>query len=520
VSNLTAQRTTNRGLVVAGLIMAMSLAALDSTVIATAIPTIVGNLGGLDLFSWVFSVYLLTSTVTVPLFGKLADLYGRKPVLILGNVLFLIGSSLCGLSQSMEQLIFFRAIQGLGAGAVAPMVLTIIGDLFPIEERARIQGLTSSVWGIAGIAGPAVGALFADQIGWRWVFYVNIPFGLGAIAVTWWYFHENVQRREHTLDLMGAALLSGGVVCLLLALLQGVDRFGWLAPETLALVAIAAVLLGVFIWQEKRSPEPLISLALFKNRVVSIGCLAGFASGGLMFGISSYVPLFVQGVYGGSAIDAGMVLGPMSIGWVSASTLSGKLIPKIGYRPMAIAGGVGLVIGSSLLLLMDRESSIAIALVAVTAIGAGMGFSTSATIISVQNAVDWTQRGIATAMTQFVRTIGGSIMVAVMGAVLASQLSGRFASIEGVPPGSTADELLNEATREELPAAVLRQMQEALGSSLHDTYYLVVAVAVACLAIMFFFPRGRAQDLQASGARAEQAAMARRRDEASALPGE
>ena len=506
MSSVTAERASGRGFIVAGLLMSMSLAALDSTVIATAIPTIVGNLGGLELFSWVFSVYLLTSTVTVPLFGKLADLYGRKPVLIFGNVLFLVGSCLCGLAQSMEQLIFFRAIQGLGAGAVAPMVLTIIGDLFPIEQRARIQGLTSSVWGISGIAGPAVGALFTEQIGWRWVFLVNVPFGLAGIAMVAMFFRENIQRREHSLDLLGAALLSGGVVSLLLALLQGVDRFGWTAPETMFLFTIAATLIGVFIWQEKRSPEPLIPLTLFENRIVSIACLAGFASGGIMFGISSYVPLFVQGVYGGSAIDAGLALGPMSLGWVGASTISGKLIPKVGYRPMAILGAAWLVLGSVILLFMNRETSIVIAIVAVTGVGIGMGFSTSATIISVQNAVDWTQRGIATAMTQFVRTIGGSIMVAVMGAILASQLAGRFATIEGVPAGAEADDLLNQETRGGLPAEVLREMQEALSSSLHETYFLVVLASVVCLAVMFFFPRGRAQDLQATSARAEGAA--------------
>lgn len=475
----------------------MSLAALDSTVVATAIPTIVGNLGGLDLFSWVFSVYLLTSTVTVPLFGKLADLYGRKPVLIFGNALFLLGSCLCGLSQSMEQLIFFRAIQGIGAGAVLPMVLTIIGDLFPIEERAKIQGMTSSVWGVSGIAGPMVGAFFTDQVSWRWVFLINLPFGLAAIATVWWYFHEKVQRREHSIDLVGMALLSGGVVSLLLALLQGVDRFGWAGPETLALFATALVLLSVFVWQEKRSPEPLIPLDIFRIRLVAVGCLAGFAMGGISIGISSHVPLFVQGVYGGSAIDAGLLLGPMSVSWPLAAVLSGRMIPKMGYRPSALIGGAFLVGGTALLLLLSRETPQVVALVAVILVGAGMGFASSATIISVQNAVDWSQRGVATAMTQFVRTIGGSIMVAVMGAVLASQLAPRLDRIEGVPPGTEADDLLTDATRNGVPADVLRQMQDALASSLHDTYLLIVLAAVVTLAIFFLFPKGKVDDLKA-----------------------
>lgn len=498
------QQRDSRGLVVAGLLMSMSLAALDSTVVATAIPTIVGNLGGLDLFSWVFSIYLLTSTVTVPLYGKLADLYGRKPVLLLGCGLFLLGSGLCGLSQSMEQLIFFRAVQGLGAGAVQPMVLTIIGDLFPIEERARIQGFTGSVWGISGIAGPAVGALITEEVSWRWVFYVNLPIGLAAMAVVWLFFCESVQRRQHSLDLTGAALLSGSVVSLLLALLQGVDSYGWTGAETLLLFALSAVLLAAFLWQESRVSEPLIPLSLFKNRVVTIGCLAGFASGGLMFGISSYVPLYVQGVYGGSAIDAGLLLGPMSVGWPLGAVIAGRAIPKAGYRPMALLGGGCLTAGAAILLLMDRESSRLIPMAAVTIIGFGMGFSSSALIISIQNAVDWSQRGVATAMSQFVRTIGGSISVAVMGAVLASQLSGRFARIEGAPAGAEADDLLNEATRDGLAETVLQQMQEALAASLHETYYLVLLAGVVTLAIVFFFPRGRAQDLQAGGLPAKQ----------------
>jgi EmrB/QacA subfamily drug resistance transporter len=503
VSNQTPDAASGRGFIVAGLLMSMSLAALDSTVVATAIPTIVGNLGGLDLFSWVFSVYLLTSTVTVPLFGKLADLYGRKPILLFGNALFITASALCGLSQSMEQLILFRALQGVGAGAVLPIVLTIIGDLFPIEERAKIQGLTSTVWGVAGIAGPIVGAFFTDQVSWRWVFLINIPFGVAAIVMASWFFHENVKRREHSIDLAGMAWLSGGVVSLLLGLLQGVDNYGWTGPETLGLFAIAAVMLAIFIWQEKRSPEPLIPLDIFRIRLVAVGCLAGFAMGGISIGISSYVPLFVQGVYGGSAIDAGLLLGPMSVSWPIASVISGRMIPRTGYRPSALLGGSFLIAGSMILLTLNRETSQLVALVAVILVGAGMGFASTATIISVQNAVDWSQRGIATAMTQFVRTIGGSIMVAVMGAVLASQLSPRLGRVEGVPPGTEADDLLTDATRNSVPAEVLHQMQSALASSLHDTYILLAVAAVVTLGIFLLFPKGKAEDLRVDAGETE-----------------
>jgi EmrB/QacA subfamily drug resistance transporter len=477
--------------------MSISLAALDATVVATALPTIVGNLGGLNLFSWVFSIYLLTSTVGVPLCGKLADIYGRKPVLLAGCTVFLLGSFLCGLSQSMEQLIFFRAIQGLGAGAVMPVVMTVIGDLFPIEERARIQGLTSSVWGISGIAGPALGALLTESVGWRWVFYVNMPFGLAAILIFWYFFHEQVQKREHSLDFRGVALLSGAIVSLLLALLQSVDTYGWTGNETLILFGLALVLLSAFIWQERRAKEPLLPLQLFSNRIISIACLAGFTSGGLMFGISSYVPLFIQGVYGGSAIDAGLILGPVSVAWPVGSTIAGRLIPKVGYYPCAVLGAICLTIGPAILLLMDRDTTRLIPLTAVVFEGLGMGLSMSALIISVQNAVDWSQRGVATALTQFVRTIGGSIAVAIMGAMLTAQLSNRFERIEGVPAGTEANDLLNETTRSALPAEVLRAMQEALAASLHETYILVALCGALTLLIMLFFPKGRADELQA-----------------------
>jgi EmrB/QacA subfamily drug resistance transporter len=474
-----------------------------STIVATAIPTIVGNLGGLDLFSWIFSVYLLTSTVTVPLFGKLADLYGRKPVLLFGNTLFIAASVLCGLSQSMEQLILFRALQGIGAGAVLPIVLTIIGDLFPIEERAKIQGMTSSVWGVSGILGPIVGAFLTDSLSWRWVFLVNLPFGIAAIAFVSWFFRENIQRRAHTIDFTGMALLSGGVVSLLLGLLQGVDNYGWTGLETLGLFGISAALLATFIWQEKRSPEPLIPLDIFRIRLVAVGCLAGFAMGGISIGISSYVPLFVQGVYGGSAIDAGLLLGPMSVSWPLASVISGRMIPRTGYRPSALLGGVFLVAGSLVLLTLSRDTSQVVALVGVILVGAGMGFASTATIISVQNAVDWSQRGVATAMTQFVRTIGGSIMVAVMGAVLAGQLATRFGRIEGVRAGTEADDLLTDATRNSVPGEVLRQMEEALASSLHDTYLLLAVAAVITLGIFFLFPKGKAEDLRVTAGEGE-----------------
>jgi EmrB/QacA subfamily drug resistance transporter len=501
----------------------IAIAALDATIVSTALPTIVGQLGGLSLFSWVFSVYLLTSTVTVPLYGKLADLYGRKPVLIFGASVFLVGSALCGGAGSMEELIIFRAVQGLGAGAVQPITMTIIGDIFTIEQRAKIQGLFSSVWGVTSLAGPAMGGLITQGVSWRWVFFINLPIGLAAIALIWFFFREETEARkqEHSLDYYGTILLSGAVVSLLLGLLHGVERYGWTGSETLVFFGLAAVLFSIFLWQERRALEPVLPLWLFKNKVIVMGCVGTFLSGGLMFGVSSYVPLFAQGVFGGDALDAGLIVLPMSISWPVGSVLGGRIILRFGYHRAMVIGSAIIVAGVALLLPLDRDSSQALAMAAALVVGLGMGFMTSSLVISVQNAVEWSYRGVATASIQFMRTIGGSISVAIMGAILNSQLSDHFAQVEGVPPGATEATLLNVQEREALPAAVLDGMQRALAASIHEIFIFVVAIACLMFAAALFFPRGRAEDLQHGAApRAQEAAGARRTLDGTAIPEE
>jgi EmrB/QacA subfamily drug resistance transporter len=479
---------------------AIAISAMDATIVSTAAPTIVGNLGGLSLFSWVFSVYLLASTVTVPLYGKLADVYGRKPILLSGILVFLVGSVLCGLAQNMEQLILFRAVQGIGAGAVQPITMTVIGDIFTIEERARIQGLFSSVWGVTSLAGPAIGGLLTQGLSWRWVFFINLPIGLIAAFLIWRFFKERAERHEHVMDYFGTALLSSGAVCILLALLHGVDTYGWTGTETLVLFALGAVLLVAFIIQEGRAAEPVLPLWLFRNKVIAVACMATFVGGGLMFGVSSYIPLFAQGVLGGDAFDAGLMVLPMSFSWPIASIIGGRVILRVGYYASAIIGSVFLILGSSILLLADKDSSVLVPAAAAFVIGFGMGFTTSAMIISVQNAVEWRFRGVATASTQFFRTIGGSISVAIMGAILNSQLAKHFAAVPGVPEGSNEATLLNVEQRESIPTEVLAGMQDALAQSLHSIYFFVVAIAIVMFVIVLFFPRGRAQDLAVKGA--------------------
>ena len=296
--------------IVIALMLGMSLAALDTTIVGTALPSIVGKLGGLALYSWVFSVYLLTSTTTVPIYGKLADLYGRKPIFLFGSALFLLGSILCGAAQSMEQLIIFRAIQGLGAGAVLPIVLTIIGDIFELNERARVQGLFSGVWGISSVVGPALGGLIVDHFSWRWVFFINIPFGIVSCVLLTLALHENIERKKQKLDYLGTLTLTGGIVALLFFLLQGGTTWSWLSLPSLGLFTISLILMVAFLLQERRVLNPILPLTLFTNRVIAISSIGGVILGIVMFGITSYVPLFIQGVEGGTATSAGITLGP------------------------------------------------------------------------------------------------------------------------------------------------------------------------------------------------------------------
>src|SRR5947209_5772849 len=405
-------------IVTIALMLGMSLAALDTTIVGTALPSIVGKLGGISLYSWVFSAYLLTSTTTVPIYGKLADLYGRKPLFLFGTAVFLLGSIFCGAAQSMEQLIIFRAIQGLGAGAVLPIVLTIIGDIFSLEERAKVQGLFSGVWGLSSIIGPALGGVIVDHFSWRWVFYINIPFGLLSAFLLIVYLKENVERKKHSIDYVGTLTLTVGIAALLFALLQGGVTWPWTSFPSLGLFALAIVLLVLFLFQEAHAPEPILPLTLFTNRIIAISSIGGVILGVVMFGITSYVPLFVQGVKGGTATSAGVTLGPLLLAWPIASTLSGRIILRYGYRLTAVVGALLVTIGVGLVMFLQASSTLPYIVVAMLVIGTGLGLMSTAFIISVQNAVPWNVRGVATASTQFFRTIGGTVGVALMGTIL------------------------------------------------------------------------------------------------------
>lgn len=476
-----------RRLVTAALILGMFLAALEATAVGTAMPTAVAELGGVARYSWVFSAYLLTSTTTVPMFGKLADLYGRRRIYIISGLIFMGGAALCGVATTFPQLIAYRALQGLGAGGLMPVAITLVGDIYPLEERGKVQGLFSGVWGISSLVGPAAGGLITDLLSWRWVFYLNIPFGLASLLMLHLFLKERQPRREHRLDLLGTLSLTGSVALLLLTMLEGSRLFGWTDPRTLGLFALSGLGLALFLWQERRAAEPMLPLELFRNRVIAVSSAGSVVIGTILFSATAFVPMFTQGVLGGTALDAGLTLAPMSIGWPVASATAGWLLLRVGYRPLTILGGFLATAGCALLATADAGTTRALVMIAMFIAGTGLGLMSTPYMVAVQNAVPWERRGVATSTVQFFRTIGGSIAVAALGAVLNARLAAS------VGPDADPNVALDPDVRRSVPAESLAALQEGLGHGLHAVYIGIALVAVLGLASALLFPKGSAR---------------------------
>jgi len=476
-----------RKLVTTALVLGMFLAALEATAVGTAMPTVVAELGGMSRYSWVFSAYLLASTTTVPLYGKLADLYGRRRIYTVGVSLFLLGAALSGTATSPGQLIAYRALQGLGAGGVMPVSTTLIADIYTLQERGRMQGLFSGVWAVSSLVGPAVGGLITDLLSWRWVFYINIPFGLASVVMLRLFLREEAARHEHRLDIVGTLSLTLAIAVLLLALLEGTELWGWLDARTLGMVALAGIGLMFFLWQERRAPEPMLPLDLFRNPVIAVSSLGSVILGTILFCAAAFVPMFTQGVLGGTAIDAGMTLAPMSIGWPIASTTAGWLLIRFGYRPFSIAGAAIGVLGCLLLSAANPTSGRGAVMLAMLFVGLGLGFMSTPYLLAVQNAVPKAQRGVATSSVQFFRTIGGAIAVATLGAVLNAHLAARLGS------GIDANLALNPDLRTQIPPEVLRNLVSALDGGLTTVYLAMAAMAFLALFVAWAFPKGTAE---------------------------
>jgi EmrB/QacA subfamily drug resistance transporter len=483
------------------------LAALDSTVVGTAMPTVIGELGGLSLYPWVFASYLLAATATGPVFGKLSDTYGRKPVYMAGIFLFLAGSVLAGTSQTMTGLIAFRALQGLGAGAVQPIAITIVGDIFELETRARVQGLFGAVWGISAVLGPAAGGLITDYVSWRWVFYVNLPFGLVAAALLAATLTEGSVRGDSAgrrVDYLGISLLTGGLVAVLLALLGGGGGGPSLSASDLTLFFGGAVALALFVAVETWVENPVVPLGLFSDRIFAVAVFGNLALGGVLFGVSVYVPLFVQGALSGTALTAGAVVAPVSIGWPVASFIGGRMLLVTGYRSTLLLGSALIAVGGGLCVSMGEKTPLWYVVVAVFIIGLGLGFTSTSYLVSVQNAVPWNRRGSATSSIVFFRTVGGSVAVAVMGALLNASLGARYEFAVERASGGDADladlladpnSLLQPALREQIPAGSYAELAGSLAAALSPTFWAILALGVLALVAAAFFPGGHAKDL-------------------------
>jgi EmrB/QacA subfamily drug resistance transporter len=461
---------SERGPVLVGIMLSTALVAIDATVIATAVPSIVASLGGFAEFPWLFSVYLLAQAVTVPVYGKLADVFGRKPVMLVGIGLFLLGSILCGVAGSMGALIAFRAVQGLGAGAVQPMSMTIVGDLYSLRERAKVQGYIASVWAVSSVVGPTLGGVFSQYLSWRWIFFVNIPLCLVAAAAIALRFHEQVDRRRPRIDYAGAATLTVALTLLVLGLLEGGQAWAWGSPQGIAVLVTGAVLLVLFVGIERRAADPVVPLRLLRNRLLVATNLASACVGAVLLGLTSYVPTFAQDVLGTGPLVAGFALAALTLGWPISASLSGRVYLRIGIRSTALVGAAIVVLGSALLLLLDGSSSVLQVGATAFVIGLGMGFTAAPTLIAAQSAVQWHERGVVTGLNMFFRSAGSAVGVAVFGAVVNAAL-GR-SGVEGD-----------------------RVAPEALTTAVHSVFLGTTVLAVAMLAAVLLMPRdrGRAQ---------------------------
>jgi EmrB/QacA subfamily drug resistance transporter len=472
--------------IVAGLMLSMFLVALDGTIVSTAMPTIAGELKGFSLYAWVPSIYLLTQAVSTPIYGKLADLYGRKLILFVGIGLFLLGSVTSGAATSMMLLIVFRAIQGLGAGAVFPMTVTIIGDLFSLEQRARMQGLFSSVWGISSVLGPLVGGTLVDNVGWRWIFYLNLPFGLLAVTMIAVYFKERTVHREHSLDIAGATYLTVALCAVLLFLIEGGASWPWVSVQSGILAVIGIAGLSLFFREEQRAPEPVLPLDLFRSRIILVSTLGSFFAGVVMISISFELPLYVQGVLGEDAVHAGLALTPLSIGWPIAAAMSGRLAIRFGYRAVAVVGFLVQVAGVALLLLLSISTPFLVASLLSFLVGVGLGVSTNPMTIAVQSAVAWARRGIATGTSMFMRTFGQVVGLAVMGSII-NNVSGSIRT-------SSATNQTLSMHGHTLPPGLLSHIHTVLLNGIHYAFLAALTGGAIGLIVVSFLPGGSATE--------------------------
>jgi EmrB/QacA subfamily drug resistance transporter len=475
-----ADRVRGRPLVLAAAMMAIFMAAVESTIVATAMPTIVADLGGFHLFSWVFAVYLLTQAVTIPIYGRLADLYGRKRVFFAGASLFLAASVLCGLARGMVALILFRAVQGAGAGAIQPIATTIVGDIYTPAERARVQGYLSGVFGVAALIGPPLGGFLVEHARWSFVFWINLPIGAAAFAMLGLCFHERITRRPRRIDYAGSALLTFGAGALMLALIQA-SRFAVTVTAVLALCGVLGLM--ALAAQESRAAEPIFPLSIWRHRVIALGNLGGFTNGAVTMAISGFLPTYIQGAMGLSPTLAGLAIGASSVSWAFAAAAAGRLIVRTSYRISAVVGGLWLIAGMAMLIALEPQRGVLWAGTGALLIGIGMGFTTTAFVVSIQASVGWSERGAATSSFMFMRIVGQSMGAALFGAVLNFGMARR-----GARAGNAINRLMEPALRQSLGTAELARLTDIIAGSLHVVYLIAGLLAAATLVFAACLP--------------------------------
>jgi EmrB/QacA subfamily drug resistance transporter len=477
-----AETASRRTFVFAAAMMAIFMAAVESTIVATAMPSIVADLGGFSLFSWVFTAYLLAQAVTIPIYGRLADLYGRKPVFFAGASVFLVASALCGFARTMPALVVLRALQGLGAGAIQPIATTIVGDIYAPAERARVQGYISGVFGVSAIIGPALGAFLVEHGSWAVVFWINLPIGLAAFVMFALFLHEHLEPRPHEVDYLGSALLALGGSALMMALVQSASLS---AMTIIGLLTVATVALTGLVAHERRTAEPMLALRLWRNRFIAVGNLGGFTLGAVMMGVTAFLPTYVQAVLGESASAAGVVLAAMSIAWTLGSIVGGRLMIRTSYRVTATLGGVALVAGALALFALEPPRGLAWANAGATLVGLGMGFGNTTFLVSVQASVGWGERGVATSSTMFMRIVGQAAGAAAFGAIL------NLGVHRYVPDAvSVVNRLMAPALRASLAPAEIARLTGAVATALHEVFLAVGLLSLLAVLLGLQLPSG------------------------------
>ena len=459
---------------------AMFMIAIEATIVSTAMPQIAGQLGDLHLYSWVFSSFLLTQTATTVVFGKLADLYGRKPVLLVGIAVFLVGTVLCGFAWSMPSLIVFRLLQGVGAGAIQPVCLTVVGDLYSVQERGKIQGYLASVWGISSVLGPLVGGLIIQHLSWSWIFWINLPIGLAASAGFVAYLHEGLARERQSVDTVGAALFTLAVASLMVALTEVGTSDHATAFAAAGLCVVSAAL---FVAQERRARAPMMDFGLWARRSIATANIATLLSGMTIIGLTTFLPMYVQGVLGQSPLVAGFTLTMMVLGWPIGATLAAKNFSRFGLRAILLFGAVLLPVGAVAFLFMGPGVSPVVAGLGSAVIGLGMGLLSTSAIVIIQDSVGWAERGAATASNIFSRNLGSTLGATALGAILNISLAHRGGG--AVPVHFDQIRQLLDHARGGIGDEAIRA---ALGQSLHLTFWAVFAIAASTLALATLVP--------------------------------